>query len=126
MSSQEIFRRGGCALSCSIAFGLGVAVGFFLFWLDDQWTPFIDQPTAASYALDYARDLCGRGVGFRTGVCTHRITSVQESKDGWMFGVLSADRETAALILVSRKGAMEAEGMRVETVSLAKKSITRR
>lgn len=113
-------------MSCSIAFGLGVAVGFFLFWLNDQWTPFIDQPTAAGYALEYARDLCGRGVGFRTGVCTHRITSVQESKDGWMFGVLSADRETAAFILVSRKGAMEAEGIVGETVSAPKKSIPRR
>lgn len=91
-------------------FSAGLLAGFSLFWIDDHWTPLIDQRTAIRYALAYAQDLCGRtGHAPAVDCASYRVTSVHENKDGWMLTLVSVDSRRSVSMLVSRKGATEAE-----------------
>lgn len=106
-------RPARCAVRClslSIVFIIGILVGYCLFWIDDHWAPLIDQQTAERYALDYAKTLCTEADHPHAVDCArYRVTSVQENKDGWMFGLVSADARRSVSMIVSRKGDTEAE-----------------
>ena len=110
MTPIEIVKRGVGCLSLLITFIVGLLAGFCLFWIDDNWTPLIDQQTALRYALEYSKDFCNRTIQPHPVDCAHyRVTSVQENKDGWMFGLVSADKRRSVFMIVSRKGDTEAE-----------------
>ena len=111
MSSWDIFKRGIGCVALVVTFSVGLLIGFFLFWIEDQMTPLVDRQTAMRSALSYAQDLCRRERHSHTVDCAQRqrVVSTREGKDGWMFQLISPDGRRSVSMIASRKGSTEAE-----------------
>lgn len=111
MRPSDIFKRGVGCLSLSMTFCIGLSIGYFIFTIREDHTPFIDQRTAAQYAIESAQHGCETESHPRPVNCAHyRVISFKETKDGWWFGLVSADGQRSITMFVKRKGEIEAEG----------------